>query len=45
MMGELKKLRKQIDEIDDEILKMLNRRSEIVIEVGNIKRAQKSKFY
>ena len=44
-MSELNKLRKKIDAIDDEILELLNRRSEVVIEVGTIKRAVKSRFY
>jgi len=44
-MGELDKLRKKIDAIDDEILELLNRRSEVVIGVGSIKRTQKSRFY
>jgi chorismate mutase/prephenate dehydratase len=44
-MKELDKLRKSIDKIDDEIIALLNRRAAIVIEVGNIKRTQKSKFY
>jgi chorismate mutase/prephenate dehydratase len=42
---ELDRLRKNIDKLDDEILERLNRRSEIVIEVGHIKRTQKSRFY
>lgn len=44
-MGELDKLRKEIDKIDDEMLELLNKRSRIVLEVGNIKRAGKVKFY
>jgi chorismate mutase / prephenate dehydratase len=44
-MKELDRLRKSIDMLDDELLNLLNRRSEIVIEVGNIKRTQKSTFY
>ncbi len=44
-MKELDRLRKNIDKLDDEVLALLNRRSEIVIEVGNIKRTQKSRFY
>lgn len=44
-MKELDRLRKNIDKLDDEILALLNRRSEIVIEVGNIKRTHKSRFY
>jgi chorismate mutase/prephenate dehydratase len=44
-MADLDKLRKKIDAIDDEIISLLSRRAEVVIEVGNIKRAQKSRFY
>lgn len=44
-MKELDRLRKNIDMIDDEVLALLNRRAEVVIEVGNIKRTQKSRFY
>jgi chorismate mutase/prephenate dehydratase len=45
IVKELDRLRKNIDAIDDEILALLNRRSEFVIEIGNIKRSQKSTFY
>ncbi len=44
-MEELKKLRREIDEIDDEILKLLNKRANIVIEIAHIKRNEKAKFY
>lgn len=44
-MSELDKFRKNIDRIDDEIVSLLNKRSAVVIEVGKIKRAQKSRFY
>lgn len=44
-MKELKKIRSSIDKIDDEILKLLNRRAGFVVEVGRIKRGQKSTFY
>ncbi len=44
-MEELKKLRNGIDGIDDEMLTLLNRRAEFVIEVGKIKRQKKSTFY
>ncbi len=44
-MAEIEKLRKAIDSIDDQILELLNKRAGVVIEVGNIKRKQKSKFY
>ncbi len=44
-MKELKKLRGNIDRIDDEMLKLLNKRAAFVVEVGKIKRDQKSTFY
>lgn len=44
-MAEIEKLRKAIDNIDDQILELLNKRAGVVIEVGNIKRRQNSKFY
>jgi len=44
-MGELEKLRKEIDEIDNEILRLLNKRSVTVIEIAHIKRNEKTKFY
>lgn len=46
-MGEkdLKGLREKIDDIDDRILELLNRRAEIVIEVGHAKAGQDRDFY
>jgi chorismate mutase/prephenate dehydratase len=44
-MGELEKLRKEIDETDNEILKLLNRRAETVINIAHTKRNEKAKFY
>lgn len=44
-MKELEKLRREIDEIDTEMLNLLNRRANIVIEIANIKRNEKAKFY
>lgn len=44
-MGELEKLRKEIDETDNEILKLLNKRAETVINIAHIKRNEKAKFY
>lgn len=44
-MKELEKLRRDIDEIDTEMLDLLNRRANIVIEIANIKRNEKAKFY
>jgi chorismate mutase / prephenate dehydratase len=38
-------LRQQIDEIDDRILELLNRRAEVVIEVGRAKTGQQQDFY
>ena len=36
----LLQLRKNIDEVDEELLKVLNRRAELVIEVGQIKQKE-----
>jgi chorismate mutase / prephenate dehydratase len=44
-MGELERLRKEIDEIDNEILRLLNKRSVTVIDIAHIKRNEKTKFY
>lgn len=42
---ELKKLRKEIDDIDAAILELLNKRASIAIDVANIKRKANMKFY
>ncbi|MFZ5906299.1 MAG: prephenate dehydratase [Nitrospirota bacterium] len=44
-MKELEKLRKEIDSIDDEILKLLNKRAKNVLDIAHIKRNEKAKFY
>ncbi|MDP2168385.1 MAG: prephenate dehydratase [Thermodesulfovibrionales bacterium] len=44
-MKELQRLRKKIDGIDAEILDALNRRSEVVLEIGRIKRDGNVRFY
>ncbi|MEW6214269.1 MAG: prephenate dehydratase [Nitrospirota bacterium] len=44
-IGEIEKLRKEIDEIDNEILELLNKRVKVVIEIAHIKRNEKTKFY
>jgi chorismate mutase/prephenate dehydratase len=44
-MKELKKLRSGIDEIDNEILGLLNKRANVVIEIAHIKRNEKAKYY
>jgi chorismate mutase/prephenate dehydratase len=44
-MGELEKFRKQIDAIDEEILNLLNKRAEVVIEIAHVKRTSNAKFY
>ena len=41
----LKELREEIDRLDDEILSILNRRAEAVMEVGKIKSEQNLRFY
>ncbi len=42
---EIKELRKKIDDVDLEILKLLNRRARLVIEVGRLKAKAKKDFY
>ena len=37
-MNELKKLRKQINSIDDMLLKLLNSRAKLAIKIGNVKK-------
>jgi chorismate mutase/prephenate dehydratase len=44
-MRELDSLRNKIDEIDNEILKLLNKRSNIVLDIAHIKRNRHAKFY
>jgi len=44
-MKKLDRLRKKIDSIDEEILDALNRRAEVVLEVGRAKRDKNAKFY
>ena len=44
-MADLGKLRKNIDAIDDSILELLNKRAELVKEVGKVKTHGKSEFY
>ena len=41
----IRELRKKIDEIDDRIIDLLNERARIVIEVGDIKKAEKLEFH
>ncbi len=45
MQKNLLNLRTRIDEIDDKILDLLNRRAEIVIEVGKAKAGKNQEFY
>jgi chorismate mutase/prephenate dehydratase len=44
-MNELEKLRKEIDTVDNEILNLLNKRSDIVLKIAHIKRNKNAKFY
>ncbi|NOX20547.1 MAG: prephenate dehydratase [Nitrospirae bacterium] len=41
----LKKLRKEIDRIDEEILNLLNKRAEIVLQIAEEKRKKNQRFY
>ncbi|MEW6054008.1 MAG: prephenate dehydratase [Nitrospirota bacterium] len=44
-MKELEKLRKEIDRIDTNVLRLLNERSNIVLNIAHIKRNRHAKFY
>jgi len=44
-LKEIEKLRKEIDDVDDKILELLNKRAGVVIEISHIKRNEKAKFY
>jgi chorismate mutase/prephenate dehydratase len=44
-VGEIEKLRKEIDDIDNKILEFLNKRANVVIDIAHIKRNEKTKFY
>ncbi|HDH53455.1 MAG TPA: chorismate mutase, partial [Nitrospirae bacterium] len=44
-MSELDKLRKKIDELDLKILELLNKRTEVVLEVGKTKQDKQLKVY
>ena len=44
-MAELKYLRKKIDELDHRILELLNKRTEIVLEVGKAKQNKHIKIH
>lgn len=44
-MDEIQGRRKEIDDIDSEILRLLNRRAEIVIEIGKVKKNEKVEFH
>ncbi len=44
-MPKIEDLRKKIDELDDKLLGLLNRRAKLVIDVGNIKKKQKTEFH
>ena len=41
----LRELRDRIDEIDAKILELVNKRAELVLEVGKIKLREKKKYY
>src|SRR5574342_1374018 len=44
-MSKIDDLRKSIDAIDDKILELLNERAKLVIEIGGIKKQEKSEFH
>lgn len=44
-MNDIEKLRKKIDEIDTEILNLLNRRTELVLQIGNVKSKNNDNVY
>lgn len=43
--GDLERLRKEIDSIDQKILELLNKRAEIAIEIAKVKREKNLKFH
>ncbi len=45
MTSDLDGLRREIDQIDEGILDLLNKRAKIVVEVGKVKKASKETFY
>lgn len=44
-MDEIIKLRKEVDEIDDKILALLNKRAEVIIQIGELKKKAKWDLY
>jgi chorismate mutase len=44
-MNELERWRKQIDEIDEQLLKLLNQRSQCAVEIGHFKRKTNQPAY
>jgi len=44
-MSNLEELRKAIDELDDRILELLNKRAELAVEVGRIKKESNTEFH
>jgi chorismate mutase/prephenate dehydratase len=41
----LKKIRKAIDDVDNQLLELLNERAQLVLEVGEIKKEEKGRFH
>ncbi|HWP30323.1 MAG TPA: prephenate dehydratase [Fimbriimonadales bacterium] len=41
----ISEIRKEIDDVDEEILKLLNRRAELALEIGRIKRSDAKPYY
>jgi len=42
---EIQELRRLVDQVDDEILDLLNRRAALVIEIGKVKASKNKEFY
>ena len=43
--AQLQVLRDQIDSVDDEMVKLLNKRAEVVLQVGHVKGKERGQFY
>jgi len=43
--AELGRLRREIDDLDKQIIELLNRRAEVVVRVGQLKRADNTPIY
>jgi chorismate mutase / prephenate dehydratase len=44
-MDEIERLRSEVDELDAQIVELLNRRARVIVEIGNVKRANQIPIY